>query len=272
MATPASGARRPHRSEPSQGLGQGLGDILMTLQPRHALSDGVLRAAEASLRWGAGGAPVAGGADSVASAQLSNWLLETACREAELWNAHRDMPHAAPDAEWQFSPAVMVSVCLPMRGLREEHLVAQSRAALDRSGLSPWLLEVEVPEHVVAGGGRELLIGLSALRDLGVGVALDQFGSLSASPRLLQRLPLTAVKLDPSLVRDLVYDRDMRGAVRAAIALAHALDATVIAPAVETVAQRDILADMGCDDVQGPLFGGVMRPETFRATLDGPSG
>ncbi len=116
-------------------------------------------------------------------------------------------------------------------------------------------------------GSTEVLLGMSALRDLGVGVSLDRFGSGAASLRLLQRLPLSAVKLDPGLTRDMVHDRDIRATVGAAIGLAHALNARVVATCVESAAQRDILADMGCDEAQGGLFGAPMAAGQFRAAL-----
>jgi len=139
--------------------------------------------------------------------------------------------------------------------------------ALERSGLAPELLEIALPEYAVTDGSTEVLLGMSALRDLGVGLALDRFGSVSASLRLLQRLPLTAVKLDPGLTRDLVFDRGIRSTLGAAISLAHALHTHVVATGVDDVAQRDILADMGCDDAQGTLFGAPMDAACFRNAL-----
>jgi EAL domain-containing protein (putative c-di-GMP-specific phosphodiesterase class I) len=112
-----------------------------------------------------------------------------------------------------------------------------------------------------------MLLSLAALRDLGVGLALDHFGTLDASPRVLQRLPLTAVKLDPCLTRELINDRAVRATVKAAIALAHALGASVLATEVANPTQRDILADLGCDDAQGPIVGGAQQPEVFHASL-----
>ena len=82
-----------------------------------------------------------------------------------------------------------------------------------------------------------MLLSLMALRDLGVGLGLDHFGTLAASPRLLQRLPLTSVKLDPGLTRDIIKDRGVRVTVKAAIALAHALGTTVLATGVENATQ-----------------------------------
>lgn len=244
------------------GLQQGFGDRMLMLQPRHALAGGALRAAEAFL----GNAPTGvrqgawPGCDMPAH---SLWVLETACQEAATWN---DAPDPAPGCH-RYAPAVMLSVDMPLSTLHDGRLLAHTRAALARTALPPFLLEIELPEAAVAHDATELLLDLSALRDLGVGLALDHFGSVSASLRLLQRLPLTAVKLDPCLIRDLVHDRETRATVAAAIGLAHALHTNVVATGVETAAQRDILADMGCDDAQGQMFGGMLPAASFRAAL-----
>jgi EAL domain-containing protein (putative c-di-GMP-specific phosphodiesterase class I) len=225
----------------------------------------MLRGAEASLRWGAAGVPAPAGAGRETSARMSFWLLEAACREAQIWNTDSE-------ARWSWHGAgasVVVSVDMPARSLREGRLPAEVRLALDRSGLAPHLLEIALPEYAVTDGSTEVLLGMSALRDLGVGLALDRFGSVSASLRLLQRLPLTAVKLDPGLTRDLGHDRVIRSTLSAAIGLAHALHTNVVATGVDDVLQRDILADMGCDDAQGNLFSAPMTGTCFRKALHG---
>jgi EAL domain-containing protein (putative c-di-GMP-specific phosphodiesterase class I) len=228
-------------------IGQTTGIPTLHLQPRHALRCGVLCAAEASLRTSA---PVA---DEEDAARLGGWLLETACHEAQDWNA--------------MGLTVMVSVDLPASLLRRDRLVAQTKRALARSGLVPWQLEIQLPEDVATNGDTDVVLSLAALRDLGVGLGLENFGTLPVSLRTLRRLPLTCVKLDPALIRDLVPDRTARVTVKAAIALAHALGTTVLATDVGTVTQRDILADLGCDTGQGKVFGGSVRPDVFHKSL-----
>ncbi len=242
----------------------GTADLQLGLQPRHGLCGGALRGAEASLRWGAGGPPAADGDAGEISARLSFWLLEAACHEAQHW---ADMPDTG--IPWLGGAGMVVSVDMPARSLREGRLPSEVRRALEHSGLAPELLEIALPEYAVTDGSTEVLLGMSELRDLGVGLALDRFGSVSASLRLLQRLPLTAVKLDPCLTRDLVVDRGIRSTLGAAIGLAHALHTHVVATGVDEVAQRDILADMGCDDAQGNLFSAPMPAACFRDALRG---
>lgn len=222
--------------------------LSLAVQPRHALSHGALCAAEASLHSNTHPS------DPESAARLCGWLIETACHEAQDWNAMAGI-------------ALTVSVQLPRHLLQTDNLVAQTRRALARSSLVPWHLELQLPEQALTTENPHTLLSLAALRDLGVGLGLDHFGTLAASPRMLQRLPLTSVKLDPNLVRDLVADRTARLTVKAAIAFAHALNTTVLATNVKTPTQRDILADLGCDHAQGPIFGGTLRPEIFHASL-----
>jgi EAL domain-containing protein (putative c-di-GMP-specific phosphodiesterase class I) len=193
---------------------------------------------------------------------MSFWLLEAACHEAQRWV---EVPQTG--RRWIGGTGLVISVDMPARSLREGRLPSEVHMALERSGLPPELLEIALPEYAVTDGSTEVLLGMSALRDLGVGLALDRFGSVSASLRLLQRLPLTAVKLDPGLTRDLVFDRGIRSTLGAAIGLAHALHTHVVATGVDEVAQRDILADMGCDDAQGTLFSAPMAAACFRTAL-----
>ncbi len=243
--TPAMAAFGFWSSQSPQANQPGLS---VAIQPRHSLASGTLTAADASLQT------EFPPSNPDHAARLAGWLIETACHEAQDWNAMTGI-------------AITVSVQLPPHLLQTDKLVTQAKRALARSSLIPWHLELQLPEQALTTENPHTLLSLAALRDLGIGLALDHFGTLAASPRMLQRLPLTAVKLDPSLVRDLVTDRTARLTVKAAIAFAHALDTTVLATHVKTPTQRDILADLGCDNAQGPIFGGALRPEVFHASL-----
>jgi len=252
------------------GLAQDFGDRVLMMQPRHALVGGTLQAAEAFFSRMHLPPYQRASADREVSAELSSWLLEIACLEAEYWNAAPAGWAGGLGARLCYAPSVMLSVDMPAAALREGRLLADAKSALARSGLSPFLLEIELPESAVMDDAADLLLDLSALRDLGVGLALDHFGSVSASLRLLQRLPLTAVKLDPCLIRGVVHDREARATVAATISLAHAVNTTVVATGVETTLQRDILADMGCDEAQGDMFGGPVEATYFRTAITKP--
>jgi EAL domain-containing protein (putative c-di-GMP-specific phosphodiesterase class I) len=110
------------------------------------------------------------------------------------------------------------------------------------------------------------LLMLSAIRDLGAGVGLDNFGTGFASLSMLKRLPLTTMKIDRSLVRDVPLDREDAAIVRAVIDTATALGFTVVAEGIETEAQRAFLTNSGCHEGQGFLFGRPVPAEALRTT------
>jgi EAL domain-containing protein (putative c-di-GMP-specific phosphodiesterase class I) len=171
------------------------------------------------------------------SAALGGWMLGAACRNAASW-----------EQPWTVSVRVLAQQI--DRGL----LLAQVAAALESSGLDPERLELELAESILLDVSLDKLLMLSAIRDLGAGIALDEFGAGLASLTMLKRLPLTAMKLDRSLVRDLPADRDDAAIVQAVIAAAHALGVSVVAEGIETEPQRAFLSGVGCDGGQGSLF------------------
>ncbi len=146
-------------------------------------------------------------------------------------------------------------------------MLAQVAAALEGSALPPERLELELTESVLAEASPDVLLALSAVRDLGVGLALDDFGLDFASLSMLKRLPLTGMKLDRSLIRDLPADREDAAIVRAVIAAGHALGLSVVAEGIEAEEQRAFLAGCSCDEGQGYLFSEPVSAAQLRARM-----
>ncbi len=168
---------------------------------------------------------------------IGGWVLETACRDA----AQRAWPG--------------ISVNLSARQLDSSELPGQIEDALDRSGLPPERLELEITESVLVGCDGDALLALAALRDLGVGLAMDDFGTGHGSLSALRRLPLTTLKIDRSLIRDLPHGREDAALVHAVTNAGRALGLTVVGEGVETEEQRAFLSGIGCTEGQGYLFG-----------------
>jgi EAL domain-containing protein (putative c-di-GMP-specific phosphodiesterase class I) len=183
---------------------------------------------------------------------IGAFVLRTACAEAMRWS----------DQE------AVVSVNVSARQLADKALLGQVAAALEQSGLRPERLELELTESMLLHVDSDTLFALSALRDLGIGLALDDFGTGFASLGMLRRLPLTAMKLDRSLIRDLPNDREDVAIARAAVQTGHAMGLRVVAEGVEAEAQRDFLISIGCDECQGYLFARPMPGEDLRALLN----
>lgn len=227
------------------------GRFQLHYQPRVELANGQPCAAEALLRWPHRKQGLVPPSVFIPMAERSGqivpiggWVLRAACREARRWRA-----------PW------LVSVNVSARQLAAGVLLAQVAAALEESGLSPDRLELELTESQLVAVDTETLLTLSAVRDIGVGLALDDFGTGYASLAVLKRLPLTVMKLDRSLVRELPADREDTAIVRAVIATGHALGLRVVAEGIETEAQRAFLAASGCDEGQGYLFSQPVPPE-----------
>ena len=180
---------------------------------------------------------------------IGAWVLKEACIEAVGWTRHR------------------LSVNVSARQLQSGVLPVQLAVALEQSGLPPDRLELELTESMLVDGSTDTLLALSAIRDLGVGLALDDFGTGFASLSMLKRLPLTVMKLDRSLVRELPTNREDAAIVRAVIGTGHAMRLTVVAEGIETEAQRAFLSGIGCDEGQGYLFSHPLPVQQLRLKL-----
>jgi EAL domain-containing protein (putative c-di-GMP-specific phosphodiesterase class I) len=181
---------------------------------------------------------------------IGGWVLRAAAAEAASW----------PER-------MIVSVNVSARQIEDGALLGQVAAALEESRLDPEQLEIELTESMLLDPGEETLLALSAIRDLGVGIALDDYGTGFASLAMLKRVPLTVMKLDRSLVRDVPHDREDKAIVRAVAETGRALGLTVVAEGIETEAQRDFLAGIGCDQGQGYLFSKPVPAAQLRARL-----
>jgi EAL domain-containing protein (putative c-di-GMP-specific phosphodiesterase class I) len=223
------------------GIGDGKG-LVLHFQTRRWLRDGDAGAAEAQLRWvhrRLGTSPAAVFLPMAAQAGLltkvGGWSLTAACVAAAGW------------------PGGAVSVSIAACQIREDALLDQVAESLVCSGLPAARLELLIPEGALADIDSPLLLTLSAIRDLGVGVALGEFGAQTGGIALLRRLPLTALKLSRVLLRGVPTDPDDAALLRIAIAAGQAMGLMVVADGVETEAQLAFLVSCGCDQVQGDM-------------------
>jgi len=152
-------------------------------------------------------------------------------------------------------PGVHVAVNLSAAQLDDAHLTAKVRRALSRSGLPASALCLEITESMLMRDQTAATVRLHALRQLGVRLAIDDFGTGYSSLAQLQRLPLDTLKIDRSFVAGLGGCRDAEAIVTSIIAMAHAVDLSVIAEGVENERQLEVLQRLGCDQAQGFWFG-----------------
>lgn len=221
--------------------------LRLDVAPRIALGSDRIAGVEASIAWPRQGRAMLPGDVLLRAAEhsgqiirIGDWLLGAACAYA----AHADRAEGT------------ISITLSGRELVQNDLVERVRDALDRAGLPPAQLELQLSERLLTGVSLDILLSLSALRDYGVGIAMDDFGTGQASLAMLKRLPLTTLKLDRGLIRDVPHDREDAAIARAIIETGHALGFEIVAQGVDVEAQLDFLRKAGCDKGQGELFAG----------------
>ena len=144
--------------------------------------------------------------------------------------------------------------------------------ALERSGLAPRHLEIELAESVIMDDAESFISTLTELKDLGIRIAIDDFGTDYSSLSSLKSFPIDKVKIDQTFTRDIVTDPDDSAIVQAVIAMSHHLRLEVVSKGVETERQAGFLRRCRCDIAQGFLFGAPMQAGYFKELLDDSDG
>jgi diguanylate cyclase (GGDEF)-like protein/PAS domain S-box-containing protein len=222
--------------------------LLLHYQPQFSTGDGRVIGVEALLRWQHPSRGLVPPGQFVPVAEetgliiaIGNWVLEHACRQRVAWQR-----------EGIDAGVLAVNVSAPQ--FRQPDFVAVVTAALERTGLDPALLELEVTESVVMQGLDSVRAKLDSLKALGVKFAIDDFGTGYSSLSYLRQLPINRLKLDQSFVRGLPDDRGSAAISQAVVSMGRSLDLEVIAEGVETERQVDYLKSIGCSLVQGFLL------------------
>jgi diguanylate cyclase (GGDEF)-like protein/PAS domain S-box-containing protein len=169
--------------------------------------------------------------------ELGDWVLRTACTEAATWPDH-----------------IHIAVNVSPIQLKCQTLAIRIAGALAASGLRPDRLELEITEAVLIRDDEAALAILHQLRGIGVRIALDDFGTGYSSLSYLRRFPFDKIKIDRCFVSDIDAADGSSSIVRAVVNIATALDMTTVAEGVETEAQRTLLRELGCTEMQGYLF------------------
>ena len=186
------------------------------------------------------------------------WVLESACVQLVRWSKRVETTH------------LTVTVNVSGRQLVQRDFVEQVMATLERTGANPHRLKIEMKESVLLADVEGVVAKMKALKDSGVGFSLDDFGKGLTSLSDLNRLPLDQLKIDQDFVRDILVDPDDAAVAKMVLALADSLEVAVIAEGVETQAQRDFLAGLGCHKYQRYLFSPALPAHEFEALVAPP--
>jgi diguanylate cyclase (GGDEF)-like protein/PAS domain S-box-containing protein len=186
---------------------------------------------------------------------VGEWVLETACAQLRAWEAH------------PATRALKISVNISAKQFRQDNFVEQVVRILDKSGIDPALLELELTESMFLDNIEHSIAKMRRLRESGVLFALDDFGTGYSSLAYLKKLPLNQVKIDQSFVRDIAVDKNDEIIVQTIIKMGQTLGLEVIAEGVETEEQRRMLEHHGCENFQGYLFGKPVPITEFERAL-----
>jgi diguanylate cyclase len=237
------------------------GEFQLALQPQLSLVTGEIVGAEALLRWNhpndglrmpASFIPVAERTGLVA--EIGEWVIAEVAMMLGNW--HRD----------GFTHRVSFNVS--PRQLDRIDFFHRLRTAFAEQGVPLSMIELEFTESAAMEASEAVIAEIGSLRDAGVHIAIDDFGTGYSNLARLRSMPLDRVKLDPSLIADIEVSEKARVIVQAVVQLIKGVGAEIVAEAVENAAQADILRAMGCDTVQGFVFGAPMFEPEYRAWVN----
>jgi len=169
---------------------------------------------------------------------IGKWVLRTACLQNVAWQ-NQGLPH------------VSMAVNLTARQFYDENLLPDLAAILEASAMDARLLELEITESLLLRDVEKTLRVLSGFRDIGIRIAIDDFGIGYSSLSTLKQFPLDTVKIDRSFVRDGASVAEDKDLTKAIIAMGRTLSLTVVAQGVETKEQAEYLRQNACDEFQG---------------------
>ncbi len=240
-----------------------LNELSLHYQAKVHCKTGLITGVEALLRWHS---PVLGEVSPIQFipvaeetgliVPIGKWVLRTACAQNVAWQR-------------QGLPPVRICVNLSMRQLDDPNLIGEIKFALDDSGLSPDLLELEMTESMIMHNADHAVAVLTAIKALGARLAIDDFGTGYSSLAHLKRLPIDTLKVDRSFIREIPRDAEDRAITEAIIALGKTLSLTIVAEGVETPEQQTFLCEKSCDEMQGFYFSKPVKAEDFAEVLSG---
>jgi diguanylate cyclase (GGDEF)-like protein len=238
--------------------------LSLVYQPKVDLSSGCITGCEALLRWNhpelgavspAQFIPVAEATGLILS--IGDWVLRTACRQNRAWQ-DAGLPH------------IVVSVNLSARQFRQSDMTRWVREVLQETGLAAPSIELELTESLLAEDTETVIGAVNALKQLGIKLSIDDFGTGFSSLAYLKRFRVDTFKIDQSFIRNMLTEPDDATIAIAIVALAHNLRMSVIAEGVETAEHCRILRSHGCDAIQGYFISKPVAAQEDRRAVAAP--
>jgi len=240
------------------------GELMLHFQPQVSAVSGRIENVEALLRWFPREGPSVSPAEFIPLAERSglihrigDWVMEEACRQRAAW---RQAGVALERIDINFSGSQM----------NAPDLFVRLDDCLERFGLGPRDIGIELTENVLIEADERVLEGLQRLHQRGFRIAIDDFGTGYSSLSYLKRFPVTALKIDRAFVRDAPAQPKDRAIMEATVFIGHRLGLEVVAEGVENIEQLTLIREMGCDLVQGFYFFAPMGAAEIERLLAGP--
>lgn len=266
--TEQASARLTLESELRKGIERG--ELQLYYQPKFELSSGRLVGAEALMRWQHPERGLVPPMDFISLAEdtglivpMGAWALNAACRAVADWNRR--------GAGGPRRRSLKVAVNLSARQFGDGDLGQVVRTALRASSCRPAWLELEITESLLLDGQDEVRQVLEDISALGVSIAMDDFGTGYSALSYLTRFPVQTLKIDRSFVKELPADRSSAELVKAIVSLGKSLNMALVAEGVETQEQAQHLSRLGCQLVQGYLYGRPLPEAAFLDLLGRPA-
>ncbi len=234
-----------------------IGSLALHYQPKVDLRSGKVCTAEGLLRWQHPKYGAISPADFIPlveqsgrSDKLAHWVTLEACKQAARWHFDHDL-------------SIKVAVNLSPNNFNQSGLVEHVKTILHDTECPPELLEFEVTESLKLPAQDWLWHELCALREMGITLSVDDFGAGYSSFDHLNRLPISQLKLDSSLLSHVPSDQKSKEIVMLLVGLSHSLGLTIVAEGIETDEQATFLKDTGCDYGQGFLYSPALNARDF---------
>ncbi len=181
--------------------------------------------------------------------ELGDWVLRTACAERARWN------------RVGIDKSIIISTNLSTMQLSDSLLLTRIESAIKNTGIDASQIEIEITETLALNLSDGVISCLQGIRDLGVVLSMDDFGMGHSSLLYIKNYPVDIIKIDGTLVSDVVTDRSCRDIISSIVSLCKSMNIICIAEYVETAEQRDVLYDLGVDCFQGFLYSKSLMPE-----------
>ena len=235
-------------------------------QPKVDIANGRVVGMEALIRWQHAELGMVSPVEFIPLAEesgliepIGEWVLRTACRQNKAWQAAGVLN-------------CRVAVNLSPRQFQQPGLIPMVARILQETQLDAGCLELELTESSMMKNTEFAIITLGRLKDMGIRLSIDDFGSGYSSLAYLKRFPIDYLKIDQSFVREIVTEPKDAAIVTAIVTIAHSLELKVVAEGVETEPQLQLLRRLGCDEIQGDFISRPVTAESFSALVQQRNG